>query len=257
MTFNAMDYVETILTDDSFASKYKAEENSLGHDGAERLGQLRNMVKSMLDFAAKAQIQFERNVDHLANAMLTSSDSSSPYYYNPSDVTASTIGNTGASDMKTGLSDLGLSYKGTRILYLSGTSLRHYFKIEDEEKFNKIKTVKFNNKTVSYSTKGEEIYFEKAYDDDDDLIARSTFDDRIFMHVVNEVHLQAVENIVLEDDSDPEGTEPLVYTGLADILAVQAEKETNSIGLNFYATTVTINRNLMIEKIHVAYDVAQ
>ena len=104
---------------------------------------------------------------------------------------------------------------------------------------------------------GEEIYFEKAYDDDDDLIARSTFDDRIFMHVVNEVHLQAVENIVLEDDSDPEGTEPLVYTGLADILTVQAEKETNSIGLNFYATTVTINRNLMIEKIHVAYDVAQ
>lgn len=104
---------------------------------------------------------------------------------------------------------------------------------------------------------GEEIYFDRAYDDDDDMIARSTFDDRIFMHVVNEVHLSVAENIILEDDSDPEGTAPLVYTGLKDLLAVQAEKEENSIGLDFYATTVTINRNLMVEKIHVAFDVAQ
>ncbi len=104
---------------------------------------------------------------------------------------------------------------------------------------------------------GEEICFGKAYDDDDDLIARSTFDDRIFMHVVNEVHLPAAENIILEDDSDPDGMNPLVYTRLADVLAVQAEKEENSNGLSFYATTVTINRNLIIEKIHVAFDVAQ
>ena len=32
---------------------------------------------------------------------------------------------------------------------------------------------------------GEEIYFEESYEDDDDLIARSTSDDRIFMKAVS------------------------------------------------------------------------
>lgn len=103
---------------------------------------------------------------------------------------------------------------------------------------------------------GEEIYFDKAYDDDDDLIARSTDDDRIFMHVVNVVHLPAAEGVVLLDDSDPEGP-TVTITSLADILKVQAEKEETSIGLNYYATTVTLNRDLEITQIHVAFDVAQ
>ena len=104
---------------------------------------------------------------------------------------------------------------------------------------------------------GEEIFFEKAYDDDDDLIARSTFDDRIFMNVVTVLHVHAAEGIVYEDHSDPEKENPVVVEGLEAILKAQAEKEETSIGFNFYATTVTLNANMEIVKIHQDFDVAQ
>lgn len=105
---------------------------------------------------------------------------------------------------------------------------------------------------------GEEIYFEKSYDGDDDLIARSIFDDRIFMHVVNELQLPVAEGIVLEDNSDPDlDAKPVITEGLENILKVKAEKEENSNGLNYYATKITLNENLEIVKIHQDFDVAQ
>lgn len=105
---------------------------------------------------------------------------------------------------------------------------------------------------------GEEIYFEKSYDDDDDLIARSTFDDRIFMKVVAVLHLPAAEGIVYEDNSDPDlDAVPVITEGLEAILKAKAEKEEYSIGFDFYATTITLNANLEIVKIHQDFDVSQ
>ena len=117
---------------------------------------------------------------------------------------------------------------------------------------------KHNDLTVYRCEDGEEIYFEPAYYDEDDLIARSTFDDRFFMHVIAELHLPAAEGIILEDNSDPDlDAVPIITTGLEEILKVKADKEENSIGLNFYATTITLNSNLEIEKIHQDFDVSQ
>ena len=105
---------------------------------------------------------------------------------------------------------------------------------------------------------GEEIYFEQAYDDHDDLIARSTTDDRIFMNVVTVLHLPAAEGIVYEDNSDPDlDAKPVITEGLENILQVKAEKEKDSNGFNYYATKVTLNENLEIVKIHQDFDVAQ
>ena len=103
---------------------------------------------------------------------------------------------------------------------------------------------------------GEEIVFTPA-PDDDEMIARSTDDDRLFMHAFRVVHLPAAADIVLEDLSDPDSEEAVMTTGLEAILAVKEEKETTSIGFDFYATTITLNENLEIVKIHQVFDVAQ
>ena len=105
---------------------------------------------------------------------------------------------------------------------------------------------------------GEEIYFEESYEDDDDLIARSTSDDRIFMKAVAILHLPAAEGIIYEDYSDPDlEAEPIITEGLEGILQAKAEKEEYSIGFDFYATTITLNASLEIVKIHQDFDVAQ
>ena len=106
----------------------------------------------MLDYGAKAQIQFNRNIDHLANEGID---------YTPTEVTADTIGDTGASDMRAGLAAYGLEYNGSSIVYLSETSMRHYYKIVDEDLFNAVKdNITFDGKKVSYTWKNGEIYFE-------------------------------------------------------------------------------------------------
>ena len=113
--------------------------------------------------------------------------------------------------------------------------------------------------TVWKSTDGEEIVLGSSGEEDDDsLIARSTMDDRIFMHVTAVLHLPAAEDIVFEDNSNPDlDAEPVVTEGLDAILKVKAEKEETSNGFDFYATTVTLNENLEIVKIHQDFDVAQ
>ena len=105
---------------------------------------------------------------------------------------------------------------------------------------------------------GEEIYFEKSYDNDTDMIARSSTDDRIFMKVVAVLELPAAEGIVYEDNSDPDlEAVPTVTEGLEEILKIQAQKIADSIGFHYYSTTVTLNDALEIVKIHQDYDVAQ
>jgi len=105
---------------------------------------------------------------------------------------------------------------------------------------------------------GEEIDLENAYDYSEDLIVRSTMDDRIFMNAVTVLHLPVAEGIIFEDNSDPDlDAEIKVYEGLEEILKIQAEKEETSNGLNYYATSITLDDQLEIVKIRLNYDVAQ
>ena len=101
---------------------------------------------------------------------------------------------------------------------------------------------------------GGEIVFVK---DGDDFAAQSTDDDRQYMHAVAVLHLAAAEGIVYEDNTDPDQEKPVTVEGLEGVLQAKTEKETNSIGFDFYATTVTVNDQLQIVKIHQDYDVAQ
>ena len=105
---------------------------------------------------------------------------------------------------------------------------------------------------------GEEICFGTAYDDLEGLIARSSMDDRIFMHVMTVLQLPAAEGIVYEDNSNPDlDAEMVIIEGLEDILKAKAEAEETSNGFDGYATKITLNEQMEIVKIHRDFDVAQ
>ena len=124
---------------------------------------------------------------------------------------------------------------------------------------NKTTGEKNQNGTKIYTCEdGDEIYFDKSYDDHDDLIVRTTMDDRIFMNVVTVLHLPVAEGIVYEDNSDPDlDAKPIIVEGLENILKAKAEKEKNSIGFSYYSTTITLNDKMEIVKIHQDFDVSQ
>lgn len=120
-------------------------------------------------------------------------------------------------------------------------------------------TVKEMTKTpdgelMAVTEDGSEIVFVK---DHGDFAAQSTEDDRQYMHAIAVLHLAAADGIVYEDNSDPDQEKPAVTEGLEGILKAKTEKETNSNGFDFYATTVTVNDQLQIVKIHQDFDVAQ
>lgn len=146
-SYSAVRYADVILTDQDFINSFTIK------NGAEKYRKLAELVKAMLDYGTKAQIQFVRDTEHPANVKLTETQTDSPYYYNPSDVNADNI-STGASDMTNGLPE-GLEYSGTTIVFLSETSMRHYYKgiLGDV-------TVKFDGKDITPVAKGSEFYFE-------------------------------------------------------------------------------------------------
>ena len=153
-------YADTILTDKDFANSYIASENAKGNNGKERLEQLRTLVKAMLDYGSWAQVYFDRAPDLLINSILVTNDSYSPYYYAPKDVTADMI-NTGSGKMHVGLNAYGLEYTGSTLVYLSESTLRHYYKITDQAKFDAVKDkVTFNGQPVTHGVKDDVIYFE-------------------------------------------------------------------------------------------------
>lgn len=102
---------------------------------------------------------------------------------------------------------------------------------------------------------GAEIVFVQI--GDDHMSAQSTDDDRRFMHAFAILNLPVAEEIVYEDNSDPEKTEAVITKGLEDILKIKAEKEETSNGFNYYARLIELNDALEIVRIHQDFDVAQ
>ena len=145
-TYSVKNYADTILTSDDFRTKYIAEK------GEEKYDQLVALVKTMLDYGSKAQLTFDRNTDALANG-------GTDYFTDT--VNASDIAST-MSNMTENLSSYGLEYTGTTIVYLTETSIRHYYTITDQDTFDLVKdNITFDGVKVGYTKKGNEICFEK------------------------------------------------------------------------------------------------
>ncbi|MBR4577080.1 MAG: hypothetical protein IKO25_07745 [Clostridia bacterium] len=121
----------------------------------------------------------------------------------------------------------------------------------------KVKEVKLEEDGSVHVTteEGEEMYFITV--GDEDMIVQSSINDRRYMHAFAILHLPVAENLVYEDDSDPEKENAVVTTGLEEILKIKAEKEETSIGFDYYSTIIELNENLEIVRIHQDYDVAQ
>lgn len=150
-TYSAKQYGEYILTE-----QYESVYTGTDKQSYENLS---NLVKAMLDYGAKCQLRFNRNTENLANSILTAEDAESRYYYNPAAVTADDIMGYN-NDMDYYLENFGLSFSGASVVYLSKTSLRLYYTITDEEKFNAVTYITFNKIPVTYTEKDGMIYFE-------------------------------------------------------------------------------------------------
>jgi hypothetical protein len=152
--YSVTDYAKTFLNAD-YRAKYLQDHTVTDYN------ELADLLKSMLSYGAMAQLQFGRNLDNLANKDLVADDAQSLLYYNPADVTADMI-STGADSMADiDSQDFGLKYAGTTVVFLSESSLRHYFTVVNWDKFNEVKdNITFGGKSVQFERKGSKIYFE-------------------------------------------------------------------------------------------------
>ena len=155
-TYSAQKYAKAILNNENnFMNKYITAENEKGRNGEQRYNNLIKLVQTMLDYGTKAQITFNRDVNYLANDGTDFFDDVA--YSVSSDMISVTEEN-----MDMDLSAYGLRYKGSTVVYLSETSIRHYYYVDDWDSFNAIRNnVIFDGVAVTYTEKDGAIYFEK------------------------------------------------------------------------------------------------
>jgi len=155
-TYSAQSYAKVILNNENnFRETYISAENQKGRNGEQRYNDLIALVKTMLDYGTKAQVAFNRDIDNPAN------DGTDYFNDETYPVSADMITAT-EENMDMDLSEYGLRYKGSTVVYLSETSIRHYYYVDDWDSFNKIKdSVTFDEVSVGYKEKDGAIYFEK------------------------------------------------------------------------------------------------
>lgn len=141
--YSAKQYADVILSD-SFQASYKGT-------GARSYENLRNLVLNMLSFGSRAQTAFDVNLDTLADK-----DSG----YTPEVVRAEDIA-VAEADMTEGLDNYGLFYAGSTLVCLTETTIRHYYRVTDSDKFNAVKnSIYIEGKPASPVEKNGSIYFE-------------------------------------------------------------------------------------------------
>ncbi len=128
-SYSVRQYCDTILDENSdFSLQYKADL------GEARYGKLLELVKAMLHYGAMAQARFGINTANPANAGVE---------YEKEDVTGEMLDNAvkaanngdTADDLTEVASRLGAKWYSTSLVYLSETTLRHYF-TKDSDAFN-------------------------------------------------------------------------------------------------------------------------
>ena len=151
--YSVAKYENRITSDKDFYDDYIEKMTAeLGYNekAKEKYIELLRLVLTMLDYGAKAQLVFDCNTDNLANGGIS---------FFSDDVKSDMI-NSKSSYMTNDLENYGLEYVGTTVVYLSETTLRHYYRITDQAKFNEIKSgITFDGKYTVPLERGELISF--------------------------------------------------------------------------------------------------
>ncbi len=109
-----------------------------------------DLAKKLLDYGAKAQKVFKILPGDLANkdVSYTMTNVSANDIQAAIEAESANAGKT-ASNMASGTSDFGLKYSQSTVVYLTKSTLRHYYLISDQEKYDNVKA-NFSERKLPY-----------------------------------------------------------------------------------------------------------
>lgn len=134
-TYSVKEYLERII------------KNENGEAGTEKPEQLQALARSMLNYGAKAQLQFGYKINELVNAGYENYTPESPTGLKKLTYTADKFSN------------YGLKFAGSSLLLTDSTTLRLFFS-KDENYDSSTTTLSCNDKTLSPGSKGNYITFD-------------------------------------------------------------------------------------------------